>query len=224
MGGVGIAAEGKRRRHDPRRESTRVALIEAAESLIAEHGAEAVSTRQIGAAIGALNTNVVAYHFGGKDALIEAVYRHRLPEIDRRRSELLAEAERRGEGESLRALIGVLALPWFEQVDPEGRHSFAGFIAAVERGGLIALRGGIVDEFPESSRVTRRIASSLPSTAGGQFGSRLRLATAMILSALQMIDREAPGDPARRRELFEDCLDMAAGALAAPAAQERNQR
>ena len=63
-------AGASRRRIDPRREATRVALIEAAESLIAEAGVEGTSTRQIGAAIGSHNTNVVAYHFGSKEALL----------------------------------------------------------------------------------------------------------------------------------------------------------
>ena len=85
-----------KKRPDPRGEATRIALIEAAESLFADSGVEGVSTRQIGAAIGSSNTNVVAYHFGGKEALIREVYRHRLPQIDRRRGELLKEAERAG--------------------------------------------------------------------------------------------------------------------------------
>ena len=59
------------RRRDPRREATARALIEAAESLFGQAGVDGVSTRQIGAAIGSANTNVVAYHFGAKDALIE---------------------------------------------------------------------------------------------------------------------------------------------------------
>jgi AcrR family transcriptional regulator len=206
----------KRRRLDPRREATRVALIEAAESLFAEAGFDGVSTRRIGAAIGSLNVNVVAYHFGSKEELVQAVYRHRLPAIDRRRGELLAAAEASGNGKDLAALMRVFALPWFEQVDSHGRHSFAGFILGIERAGLIATRGELVAEFPVTDRVNARLAALVPQSTLPLFNTRMRIVTAMILATLQLIDREASGDPAAARELFDNCLAMATAALAAP--------
>ena len=126
-----------RKRHDPRRDATRIALIEAAESLFAESGVEGVSTRQIGAAIGSSNTNVVAYHFGSKEALMEAVCRHRLPDIDRRRGELLDAADLSA---NLFDLVRIFALPLYEQVDASGRHSFARFLAGLERSGMMMVR------------------------------------------------------------------------------------
>ena len=202
-----------RKRHDPRRDATRVALIEAAESLFAESGVEGVSTRQIGAAIGSANTNVVAYHFGGKEALIEAVYRHRLPVIDRRRGELLAAAEVAGRGHDLASLVRIFALPLFEQVDGQGRHSYARFIGGLERSGLTALRGRVTAEFPETERVTARIAACLPPAAPAHV--RMRLMAGLLSSALLMIDREARG-PAEAEALFAHALAMASAALAAP--------
>ena len=82
------ALDRQRRRSDSRREVTTLAIIEAAESLFAQQGVDAVSLRQIGSAIGARNTAVVLYHFGDKEALIEAILGHRLPSFERRRAEL----------------------------------------------------------------------------------------------------------------------------------------
>jgi AcrR family transcriptional regulator len=209
-----------RRRIDPRREATRVALIEATESLIAEAGVEGTSTRQIGAAIGSHNTNVVAYHFGSKEALIEEVYRYRLPEIDRRRGELLDEADAAGKGRDLAELIRLFALPWFEQTDSKGRHSFAGFLSGIERSGMIATRGQLAAEFPATDRVNARIAELLPEEARHLFHFRIRTVTAMILATLQLIDREMQDGPSVARGLFDTSIAMAAAAMVA---QDTNQ-
>lgn len=205
-----------RKRHDPRRDATRIALIEAAESLIAEAGVEGVSTRQIGAAIGSLNTNVVAYHFGSKEALIEAVYRHRLPGIDRRRRELLDQAEAEGRADDPRELMRAFALPLFEQTDAEGRHGFARFLAAVERAGLMATRGQVRVDFPETDRLVARMASLLPPEVAPLVQDRLRIVVSLIQSTLQLIDSEARNDPARARRLFDDAVAMASAAICAP--------
>ena len=205
--------DSKRKRHDPRRDATRIALIEAAESLFAEAGLEGVSTRQIGAAIGSSNTNVVAYHFGSKEALIEAVCRHRLPDIDRRRGELLDAA---GSAADLSELVRIFALPLYEQVDASGRHSFARFLAGLERSGMMMVRALLLGDFPQTERLIGRMAELLPSDLGLGVHQRLRLATGLIVSALQIIDWETkPGSP-EAQALFDNSIAMAVAAMAAP--------
>lgn len=206
----------KRKRHDPRREATRTALIEAAESLFAEAGLEGVSTRQIGAAIGSANANVVAYHFGGKEALIKAVYRHRLPEIDRRRRELLDEAETAGQASDIAVLIRVFYQPLFEQTDSEGRHSYARFIAGLERSGMLATRADVMAEFPASNEVNDRILALLPPETAPFFNVRRRLVASLMSSALLLIDRQTAGDGELAEHHFANAVAMAAAAMAAP--------
>jgi len=218
MDGAGLdrgAAVG-RKRHDPRREATRIALIEAAESLFAEAGVDGVSTRQIGAAIGSSNTNVVAYHFGSKEALIEAVYRHRLPAIDGRRRELLDQADSAGTAGDLSVLVRVFALPLYEQVDAKGRHSFARFIAGLERSGMMSARGLLVLDFPETERLLARMSTLLPSGTAHAVPQRLRLAVGLIVTALQVIDWEKKPGSADADDFFDNAVAMAAAAIAAP--------
>lgn len=203
-----------RTRKDPRRETTRVALIEAAEALFADAGIEAVSLRQIGAATGALNTNVVAYHFGGKDALIEAVFHHRLPQIDARRGELLERAETAGEC-TIPSLLRVFALPLFEQTDAGGKHSFALFLTALERSGMTAARGLVMDDYPFSERVTRLLIGLLPSNLRFEGGRRMRLVVSLLSTALQIIDRDGPGSAEAAARQFDTAITMAAAAFAA---------
>ncbi len=204
-----------RKRNDPRREATRIALIEAAETLIAESGVEGVSTRQIGAAIGSLNTNVVAYHFGSKEALIEAIYRHRLPEIDRRRGELLDIAVREGWANDLVTLLRIFALPLYEQTDQEGRHSFARFLASIERAGMIATRGSLRADFPETDRLVAQMVALLPTASVTSVHGRMRIVVSMIQRALQLIDQEYRHLPGEADAIFEDTIGMAAAAIGA---------
>ena len=69
---------------------TRTRILDAAEELFMQHGFEAASMRML-TAKAAVNLAAVNYHFGSKDALIEAVFRRR---IDPMNAERLAELDR----------------------------------------------------------------------------------------------------------------------------------
>jgi len=69
---------------------TRTRILDAAEELFMLHGFEATSMRQLTAKAGA-NLAAVNYHFGSKDALIEAVFRRRLDVMNAAR---IAELDR----------------------------------------------------------------------------------------------------------------------------------
>lgn len=212
-------AASRRNRRDPRTESTRIALIEAAEFLFARFGLASVSMRQIGAAIGSGNNTVVAYHFGSKEELVTAIYLHRLPAIDARRRELLAEADKDGPCTDLPTLLRVLWLPLLEQTDDEGHHSFARFLASMMQQGLGRTRRNVDARFPATLLVVDRIAPHLPYSPGQDWEARWRLVTTMALEGIRNIDealggRGKPGDAER---MFADFVAMAAAALSAAA-------
>jgi AcrR family transcriptional regulator len=69
---------------------TRTRILEAAEELFMQHGFEGTSMRLLTAKAG-VNLAAVNYHFGSKDALIEAVFRRRLDPMN---AERIAELER----------------------------------------------------------------------------------------------------------------------------------
>ncbi|WP_202125176.1 TetR/AcrR family transcriptional regulator [Actinomadura physcomitrii] len=72
---------------------TRTRLIEVAERLFAERGVNAVSLREIAAAAGQRNTSAVACHFGTKEKLVTAIYRHRLAPTNELQLRRLAELD-----------------------------------------------------------------------------------------------------------------------------------
>jgi AcrR family transcriptional regulator len=205
----------QRSRNDPRRAATRLALIETAELLFAEFGVDGVSTRQIGAAIGSSNTNVVAYHFGGKDALIVEVIRHRVPALEARRAELLARARRKDKHPSTGVLVDALLRPFFEQTNESGQHSYAAFLSGLSRSGRWDIRTGLDDDYPITLELIELIAAALPENARALAGERIFIALSMAFAALQMID-QAPRPPDEAATIFADALAMAEVALMAP--------
>jgi AcrR family transcriptional regulator len=89
---------------------TRTRILDAAEELFMQHGFEATSMRLLTAKAGA-NLAAVNYHFGSKDALIEAVFRRRLDPMNTSRIAELDRLEKEAGGRALskEAAVGVLS-------------------------------------------------------------------------------------------------------------------
>lgn len=75
-----------------RNASTKERILQAAEELFAEQGIAATSLRQI-TARASVNLAAVNYHFGSRDALIEAAYARRLEPLNQARLRRLDELE-----------------------------------------------------------------------------------------------------------------------------------
>jgi AcrR family transcriptional regulator len=104
----------------PAGEATRRRLLDTAERLVAERGIDGVTVNEITAASGARNKSAVAYHFGSKLALLEAVLDRHLPGIDARRDELLDQMEATS-SVSVRGLCEAVVLPVAAKLDdPSG--------------------------------------------------------------------------------------------------------
>src|SRR5215213_4334584 len=90
---------------------TRTRILDAAEELFMLHGFEGTSMRVLTAAAG-VNLAAVNYHFGSKDALIEALFRRRLDPMNGARVAELERLETAARGRALaqeqiiRAFIG----------------------------------------------------------------------------------------------------------------------
>jgi AcrR family transcriptional regulator len=108
-------------------------VIDAAEKLVAKGGVEGVSLRQIRIAVGSENTNVVSYHFGSKDGLIQAIVMDRHPILESRRSQLLMNARKNGLTNDLGVLLHAVWYPYYELKNLEGRHTYAAFLANIAK-------------------------------------------------------------------------------------------
>lgn len=206
----------RRQRMDPRAEATKTALIETAEMLFAEAGFDAVSSRQLGAAIGSANNTVVAYHFGSKDDLIVAVYSHRLQDIEAKRTALLAQADAQGRGDDLLTLLRVLWRPLVEQADRHGRLSYVAFLGAVLRSGKGRMIRAARPNYPLTDQIMHRINALLQDMPPDIRSMRWHLATCMALDGISHIRRTIEeGGSSCAETLFEDVLAQAVAALTA---------
>lgn len=90
----------------------REALLDAAERLFATRGLDAVSLRQIGVEAGQRNTGAAQYHFGSKEALVDAVFERRMTLVNVHRNRILdhLDAERRGTDPA--ALVEAFVVPF----------------------------------------------------------------------------------------------------------------
>ncbi|WP_448407806.1 TetR/AcrR family transcriptional regulator [Mycolicibacter sinensis] len=91
-----------------RADSTREALLSAAEQLIAERGVEAVTHRQIVEAAGQGNNAAVAYHFGTKKELVRAIEASHAGHIEELRTARVADTD---DSAGLRDWVGCLVQP-----------------------------------------------------------------------------------------------------------------
>jgi AcrR family transcriptional regulator len=81
---------------------TRTRILDVAEELFMLHGFEGTSMRVLTAKAG-VNLAAVNYHFGSKDALIEALFRRRLDPMNAARIAELDRVEKDGKGRALGA-------------------------------------------------------------------------------------------------------------------------
>ena len=80
---------------DPDQGSARTKLLAAAEALIVEQGLHAVRTRELVARAG-VNISLIAYYFGGVEALVLEVLRRNLDRFTARQTELASTIDAKG--------------------------------------------------------------------------------------------------------------------------------
>lgn len=97
-----------------RGEQARIAILDAAEQLIAERGLQ-VPLRDIALAAGQRNNSAVNYYFRNRQELVDAIVRRRLGPMERERAEMFAAAHT---DDDVHELLRALVLP-FTTVDSD---------------------------------------------------------------------------------------------------------
>lgn len=107
---------------------SKVQLILAGEKLFAEQGVEGASLREIAALAGHGNNNAVRYHFGSKQGLVQAIFRHRVVQMEPVRAKLIERLVERNLTTDARAIIEVICLPYFTLRGSDGTFSYPAFM------------------------------------------------------------------------------------------------
>ncbi|MEV0244966.1 TetR family transcriptional regulator [Nocardia sp. NPDC050712] len=195
-------------------------ILAAAERLFAEFGIDSVSLRQIAVAAGQRNTSAVAYHYGSKEALVEAVYVWRMTTVNAQRlARLTALGSDPEVTDLVRALVEPLAATLHERA---GEPSwYLRFIAeTLWRPQFDPVINTMRRPEAESVRlVVAALARALDGLAREIFDERMRLVAMLVITALADRERrlQEPDPPGHLADLGLDVLvDAATAILHAP--------
>jgi AcrR family transcriptional regulator len=197
-------------------EPTRERILAAAEQLLATHGVDGVSLREITRASGTRNTVGLQYHFKDRNGVVRAILSKHLVDVDARRHALLDQCEADGGGD-LRSLTAALVMPAAAKLtDPEGGPEFLQIYAEL----LNRPRGeetlAIGAEPTSLDRWRAQVAPLLHPEA-----VRLhRRFTAIRLAASELGRRAASGPHTDDRLFVGHLIDLVASVLDAPVSEE----
>ena len=110
-------------------DASKIALILAGEAIFARDGIEGASLREIAARAGQRNHHAVQYHFGSRDALVQAVFDYRMDQMEPARGVMLSKAEAANLLGDVRTIAEIIFLPQIELIDAFGDHSYAAFLS-----------------------------------------------------------------------------------------------
>ena len=190
-------------------------LIDAAEVLYATHGLAGASLRQISAAAGTANNYAVQYHFGDAAGLVRALLEKRMPELERRRAALLAQAKAAGLLSDLRTLNEVLYRPLIEHTNAQGERWFARFVLALfSAPGGLSVASGTEHLAPISEHILDLQSEALRTVPARLLRERHRLIVIMIL--MSVCNRREPQTDELGTLVVDNAFDMATAALSAP--------
>jgi AcrR family transcriptional regulator len=136
---------------------TRLSLIRAAERLMSERGVDVVSLRDICVEAGQGNTSAVAYHFGTRDALIDAILERHSNPIHQRWDAQLDLLERQS-NVGLRPYVEMLVVEIAKSLDnPDGGWAYVSISAQL----IMAPRVPLVERSVAMTPAVQRLMSSI---------------------------------------------------------------
>jgi AcrR family transcriptional regulator len=201
------------------RRSTKAKLMDVAEILIARHGVDGVSLRDIGLLAGQANSNVIQYHFANKIGLVFAILDDRNSKRESMRRDMFDELKKNDDLNNPRKLLEILWVPSLNFISPDGNHIYCHFL----------MQCRLHPEFSKRKRHEDRNATAIIVEAISQlrriYGDisdevfRLRLAalTRMFISSVVEHDKAREVNPHAGEFDLGPYLDIAIAALAAPA-------
>ncbi|MDH4322200.1 MAG: CerR family C-terminal domain-containing protein [Desulfobulbaceae bacterium] len=205
---------------------TKTRLLDAAEHLFAENGYHGTSLRMITTAAGA-NLAAVNYHFGSKEALIEAVIERRLLPLNRLRTErlqaLLADADNRAAAPDLRQTLAAFIEPTlsFRHAGPGNRDFIALIARAMADPNDTARNIFISRVLPVFKLWHQCLSQALPQLDAKTLSWRLHFAIGALSHIMHNLDKLPPADampPAAdsAREITEMLLSFLCPGMEAP--------
>jgi AcrR family transcriptional regulator len=203
---------------------TRTRILDAAEELFMQHGFEGTSMRQLTARAG-VNLAAVNYHFGSKDALIEAVFKRRLDPMNAERVAALDALEKDGLALGSVDIIRAFVVPSLRLIEDAkgGGRNFIRLLGRTYTEPAKAVRALIGQMYaPTMERYKRALERALPQMPPDELVWRMHFMfgtlayTLAATDTVQLIAGCKPEDRYDARLLEERLTAFLAAGLHAP--------
>ena len=200
-------------------------LVATAQRLFAERGIDAVSFREIAREAGQKNNSALTYHFGSKEALIQAILDAGMQEVNTLRNDYVDLLYSSGRYTNLRALVEALVWPLATKLLTEKKNTYNRFLAAAQLHPDIDLGASSTEVDRGFRRVYELIEAALPNIPAPVLRQRWLAAISFMMFALGDYERlsarrSKSGQSFDIHRAIENLIDMLGGALAAPVSDE----
>lgn len=186
---------------------TRDRLLDVAELLVAGHGFDAVSLRQITSEAGA-NLAAVNYHFGSRDGLFQAAIARRVKPINRERLEQLDRLEEVGEP-GIEAILDALFRPVVNiyRESAKKREVFFRFMGRCMGESNEAMNVFLAEQFREVvARFTTALGRAMPDVPAEEVRLRFLFSVGVMAHTLCFIQQMSKYTGKDEPELTADGL------------------
>ena len=205
------------------------ALLETAQRLFAERGIDAVSMREIAREAGHRNNSALQYHFGTKEALLQAILDAGMQEVNLLRNDYVDRLFTTGRHTELRALVEALVWPLATRLLTKKRNTYNRFLAAAQIHPDSDLRASSSETDRGFRRIYELVELALPQVPAPVLQQRWLAGISFMLFALGDYERMSARRSKAERSFdihraIENLIDMLTGALAAPVSAEVMQR
>lgn len=176
-------------------DETKISLITSAEALVALHGLQGVSAREIARRSGMKNNVVVQYHFNSIDQLYDEVVKFRMLQLEAVRAELVRGRDI--DQDDIAELMSLVCLPHLQIQDENGSYPYATFLCHYlperrPQGFAWVMAPG--ETFaPLMQTIIRLIHAKLPGLPAELFNRRMTNATLLFLNILRGFPQLAQG-------------------------------
>ena len=169
---------------------TRTRILDAAEELFMQHGFEGTSMRQLTARAG-VNLAAVNYHFGSKDALIEAVFKRRLDPMNVERVAALDALEKQGQAPASVDIIRAFVVPSLRLIEDAkgGGRNFIRLLGRTYTEPAKTVRALIGEMYaPTMERYKRALERALPQMPADELVWRMHFMFGTLAYTLAATD------------------------------------
>ncbi len=205
-------------------------LLLTAQRLFAEKGIDAVSMREIAREAGQRNNSALHYHFGSKEALIQAILQSGMAEVNALRNDYvdqLYSSERHGE---LRGLVEAIVWPLASRLMTSRGNTYNRFLAAAQVHPDIDLAASTREEEDRGfRRIHELLQRALPDMPELLLRQRYLAGVSFVMFSLADFERISTRRSKRQlgfdlQRAIENLIDMVSGAIAAPVSPQVHAR